>query len=207
MDDKSPYMTIINIWKFLLLKIGLSPLLHRYPKPAVRFNIIGTGFPNRIILFKSLIANMAGFFMVINNQYYDWGFQSRFSAMAIILSMGMIYSIMEGIVPSRCRITTRHLGATLFKLRLHQICKSHVAASMHHDTWGLMQSHFCSPHWRPDSSHRNEPALGGYQLLLSTIQGTHVFIYYWRIHCSVGKAQSSQPCGRGFKPHDRGYIV
>ena len=54
----------------------------------------------------------------------------------------MIYSTMEGIVPSRCRLTTRHLGATLFKLRLYQICKSHVTASMHHDTWGLMQSHF-----------------------------------------------------------------
>ena len=45
--------------------IGLSPLLHRYPKPAVRFNIIGTGFPNRIILFKSLIANMAGFLWLL----------------------------------------------------------------------------------------------------------------------------------------------
>ena len=98
--------------------------------------------------------------------------------MAIILLMDMIYSTMEGIVPSRCRLTTRHLGATLFKLRLHQICKSHVAASMHHDTWGLMQSHFCSPHWRPDSSHRNEPALGGYQLLLLTVQGTQVLIHY-----------------------------
>ena len=76
------------------------------------------------------------FIMVINNQYYDWGFQSRFSAMDII------YSTMEGIVPSRCRLTTRHLGATLFKLRLHQICMSHVTASMHHDTWGLMQGHF-----------------------------------------------------------------
>ena len=36
---------------------------------------------------------------------------------------------------------------------------------------------------------------------MSTIQGTQIFIYYWRIHGSVGKAQSSQPCGRGFKPH------
>ena len=115
--------------------------------------------------------------VIINNQYY-WGFQSRFSAMAIILSKDMIYSTMEGIVPSRCRLTTRHLGATLFKLRLYQICKSHVAASMHHDTWGLMQSHFFSPYWRPDSSHHNEPALGGYQLLLSTIQGTQVLIHY-----------------------------
>ena len=34
-----------------------------YPKPAVQFNITGTGFPNRIILFKSLIANMAGFLL------------------------------------------------------------------------------------------------------------------------------------------------
>ena len=115
--------------------------------------------------------------MIINSQYY-WGFQSRFSAMAIILSMHMIYSTMEGIVPSRCRLTTRHLGATLFKLRLHQICKSHVAASMHHDTWGLMQSHFYLPYWRPNSSHHNEPALGGYQLLLSTVQGTQVLIHY-----------------------------
>ena len=80
--------------------------------------------------------------MVINNQYYDGGLQSRFSTMAIILSMDMIYFTMEGIVPSRCRLTTRHLGATLFQLRLHQKHKSHVAASMHHDTWGLMQSHF-----------------------------------------------------------------
>ena len=79
--------------------------------------------------------------MIISNQYYDGGLQSRFSAMAIILLMDMIYSTMEGIVPSRCRLMTRHLGATLFKLRLHQIHKSHVAASMHHDTWGIMQSH------------------------------------------------------------------
>jgi len=48
------------------------------------------------------------------------------------------YSTMEGIVPSRCR----HLGATLFKLRLLQVCKSHVTSSMHHDTWGLMQVSF-----------------------------------------------------------------
>ena len=132
------------------------------------------------------------FIMVISNQYYDWGFQNCFSAMAIILSMDMIYSTMEGIVPSRCRLTTWHLGATLFKLRLHQICKSHVAASMHHDTWGLMQCHFYWPYWRPDSSHHNEPALGGYQLLLSTIQRyTNLIPLYWRVHYSVGKAQSS----------------
>ena len=103
--------------------------------------------------------------MVINSQYYDGGLQSRFSAM-------------KGIVRSCCRLTTRHLRATLFKSRLHRIHKSHVTASMHHDTWGLMQSHFYWPYWRPDSSHLNEPALGGYQLLMSTIQGTQVLFHY-----------------------------
>ena len=49
---------------------------------------------------------------------------------------------------------------------------------MHHDTWGLMQSHFYWPYWRSDSSHHNEPALRGYQLLLSMIQGTQVLIRY-----------------------------
>ena len=63
-------------------------------------------------------------------------FKVAFSAMVIILSMDMIYSTMEEVVPSGCRLTTRHLGATLFKSRLHQICKSHVAASMHHENFG-----------------------------------------------------------------------
>ena len=128
------------------------------------------------ILFKSLIANMAGFLLWLSIT----SIMIEVFKVALVqwLSMDMIYSTMEGIVPSRCRLTTRHLGATLFKLRLHQICKSHVAASMHHDTWGLMQSHFYWPYWRPDSSHHNEPVLGGYQLLLSMIQGTQVLIHY-----------------------------
>ena len=122
---------------------GLSPLLHWLGKTNSVIIYHWNRFSNRVILFKSLNSQHGWIFiMVIKYQYYDWGFQSRFSAMDIILSMGMIYSTMKGIVPSRCRLTTRHLGATLFKLRLHQIHKSHVAASMHHDTWGLMQSHF-----------------------------------------------------------------
>ena len=90
--------------------------------------------------------------MIINDHYYDQGFQSRFSAMAIILSKDMIYSTMEGIVPSRCRLTTRHLGATLFKLRSHQICKSHVTASMHHGTWGANVKSFFA-HLIEDPTH------------------------------------------------------
>ena len=79
-------------------------------------------------------------------------FKSRFSAMAIILSIDMIYSTIEGIVLSCYRLTTQHLGATLFQLKLHQIHKSHGAASMHHDTWGLMQSHFFA-HLIEDPTH------------------------------------------------------
>ena len=62
----------------------------------------------------------------------------------LFLSMDMIYSTMEGIAPSRCMLMTRHLGDILFRLGLYQICKSHVTASMHHGTWGLMQSHLWS---------------------------------------------------------------
>ena len=139
------------------------------------------GFSYRIILFKFWIANMAGFLLWLSiTSIMIEVFKVSLAQRLLSLSMGMIYFTMEKIVPSRCWLTTRHLGATLFKLRLHQICKFHVAASMHHDTWGLMQSHFYWPYWRPGSSHHNEPALGGYQLLLSTIQGTQIFIYYWR---------------------------
>ena len=71
--------------------------------------------------------------------------------MAIILSKDMIYSTMEGIVPSRYRLTTRHLGATLFKSRLHASLMSLKACIM---------------------------TLGGYQLLLSKIEGTQALIHY-----------------------------
>ena len=133
MDDKSPtYDKHHTFGSERLLRIGLSPLLHRYPKPAVRFNITGTGFPNRIILFKSLFNSQHGwiFIMVINSQYYDGVLQSRFIAMVIILSMDMIYFTMEGIVPSHCGLTTRHLGATLFKSRLHASLMSLQACIM-----------------------------------------------------------------------------
>ena len=89
----------------------------------------------------------------------------------LFLSMGMIYFTMEEIVLSCCKLTPRHLGATLFKLRLHRIYKSHVTASMHHGTWGLMQSHFFAQIIEDPTHHiLNEPALGGYQLVLSKIQ-------------------------------------
>ena len=130
--------------------------------------------------------------VIINNQCYDWGIQSRFSATAIILLMDMFYSTMEGIVPSHCRLTSRHLGATLFKLGLHQIHKSHVAASMHHDTWGLMQSHFFA-HLIEDPTHHivmSRP-LEATNCSCQNSRYTSLIPLYGRIHCSVGKAQSS----------------
>ena len=59
------------------------------------------------------------------------------------MDMNMIYSAIEGIksqVAAGLRPGT--WGLHYSKLRLHQICKSHVTASMHHGTLGLMQSHF-----------------------------------------------------------------
>ena len=50
-----------------------------------------------------------------------------------------------------------------------------------HVPWNLganAKSFFCSFYWRPDSSYHNKPALGGYQLLLSKIQGTQALIHY-----------------------------
>ena len=50
---------------------------------------------------------------------------------------------------------------------------------MHHGTWGLMQkSFFAQCIEDPAHQQSNEPALGGYQLLLSTIQGTQTLFHY-----------------------------
>ena len=50
---------------------------------------------------------------------------------------------------------------------------------MYHDTWGLMQSHFFAQLIEDPTHHiLNEPALRGYRLLLSKIQGTQALIHY-----------------------------
>ena len=56
-----------------------------------------------------------------------------------------------------------------------------VPCRYQHAPWYLganSKSFFCSTYWTPDSSHCNEPALGGYQLLLSKIQGTEASVHY-----------------------------
>ena len=88
------------------------------------------------ILFKSLIANMAGFLLWLSiTSIMIEVFKVALSAIAIILSKDMIYFTMKGIVPSCCRMTTRHLGATLFKLRSHQIFQ--VPCHCQHAPWHL----------------------------------------------------------------------
>src|SRR3990170_3547860 len=39
----------------------------------------------------------------------------------IIQTMDMIYSTMEGIIPSRCRHTTQHLGATSYDIIFNEV--------------------------------------------------------------------------------------
>ena len=56
-----------------------------------------------------------------------------------------------------------------------------VPCHCQHAPWHLganVKSIFLPTYWRPDSSHCNETALGGYQLLMSKIQGTQASVHY-----------------------------
>ena len=67
--------------------------------------------------------------MVINNQYY------------VIKGYDLFYNGRNS--PESLQSHDPALGGYIIQIEI--TCKSHVAASMHHDTWGLMQSHFfCS---------------------------------------------------------------
>ena len=67
-------------------------------------------------------------------------FQSRFSATAIIFINGHDLFYNGGNSPDSLQAYDPALGGYIIQMEI--TCKSHVAASMHHDTWGLMQSHF-----------------------------------------------------------------
>ena len=84
--------------------------------------------------------------MVIDRHYYDGGLQNRSSAMVIIILMDMIYFYNGGNSPESLQAHDPALGGYIIQIEIHQICKSHVTASMHHGTWGLMQSHFYWPY-------------------------------------------------------------
>ena len=93
-------------------------------------------FSYRIILFKFWIANMAGFLLWLSiTSIMIEVFKVALAPQLLSLSMGMIYFTMEEIVPSHCRLTTRHLGVTLFKLRLHQ--NMQVSCRCKHAPWHL----------------------------------------------------------------------
>ena len=97
--------------------------------------------------------------------------------MAIILSMDMIYSTIEGIVPSRGRLMTRHLGATLFVTTSNM----QVPCNCYHAPWHLganAKSFF--HHLIEDPTHHivmSQP-LGATNCSCQTIQGTQVLIHY-----------------------------
>ena len=125
------YLSTDKVFKSLIAKLGwIFMMIFEWLR-----------FSYRVILFKSWIANMAGFLLWLSITNIIEVFKVALAQRLLFLPMGMIYFTMEEIVPSRCRLTTRHLRATLFKSRLQRIYKSHVTASMHHGTWGLMQSH------------------------------------------------------------------
>ena len=76
-------------------------------------------------------------------------------------------------------MTTRHLGATLFKIEITS--NMQVPCHCQHAPWYLganAKSFFAQLIEDPTHHIRNEPALGGYQLLLSKIQGTQALIHY-----------------------------
>ena len=107
-----------------------------------------------IILPGHLIDRLLDFFNQISVVYYSThGFLKHiFARLHRNHKQGFHYSyrvtttVKESyysyMVSSRHRHATWQLGATLFKSVSYQVCKSHVAASTHHDTWGLMQAGF-----------------------------------------------------------------
>ena len=106
--------------------------------------------------------------VIINNQCYDWGFQSRFSATAIIFINGHDLFYNGGNSPESLQAYDPALGGYIVQIEI----TSNIQVPCHcqHAPWHLganVKSFFFSTYWRPDSSHYNEPALGGYQLLLS----------------------------------------
>ena len=69
---------------------------------------------------------------------------SRFSTTAIIFINGHDLFYNGGNSPESLQAYDPALGGYIIQIEI--TCKSHVAASMHHDTWGLMQSHFYWPY-------------------------------------------------------------
>ena len=143
------------------------------------------------ILFKSLIANMAGIllWLSITNIMIE---VFKVASAQWLLFYQWVWFILQRNSPKSLQAYDRYLGAALFKLRLHQIHKSHVAASMHHDTWGAnAKSSFA--HLIEDPTHHivmSRP-LGLPIALVKNSRYTSLNPLYWRIHCSVGKVQSS----------------
>ena len=75
------------------------------------------------------------FIMVINNQYYDGGLQSRFSAMVIILLMDMIYFYNGGNSPESLQAYDPALGGYIIQIEITS--NMQVPCHCQHAPWHL----------------------------------------------------------------------
>ena len=73
--------------------------------------------------------------MVINSQYYDEGLQSRFSAMVIILLMGMIYFYNEENSPESMQAYDPALGGYIIQFEITS--NMQVPCHCQHAPWHL----------------------------------------------------------------------
>ena len=99
--------------------------------------------------------------------------------MVIILLMDMIYFYNGGNSPESLQAYDPALGGYIIQIEI----TSNVQVPCHcqHAPWHLganAKSFFAQLIEDPTHHILNEPALGGYQLLLSTIQGPQVLIHY-----------------------------
>ena len=91
-------------------------------------------FSYRIILFKSWIANMAGFLLWLSITY-DWGFQSRFSATAIIFINGHDLFYNGGNSPESLQAYDPALGGYIIQVEVTS--NMQVPCHCQHAPWHL----------------------------------------------------------------------
>ena len=127
--------------------------------------------------------------VIINNQCYDWGFQNRFSATAIIFINGNDLFYNGGNSPESLQAYDPALGGYIIQVEI--TTNMQVPCHCQHAPWHLganAKSFFCSTYWRPDSSHSKWADPWG--LLIAPVKNsryTSINPLYWTVHYSVTK--------------------
>ena len=130
--------------------------------------------------------------MIISNQCYDWGFQSRFSATAIIFINGHDLFYNGGNSPKSLQAYDPTLGGYIVQIEI----TSNIQVPCHcqHAPWHLganAKSFFA--HLIEDPTHHiimSRP-LGATNCSCQQFKVHKFSFIIEEIHCSVGKAQSS----------------